>query len=78
LQHENEMVFSQATKQETIYNHFLQHSGTYFARRCALNFSELGWQPRNLEHLDLPFSQDEIHEVIKSAPKEKAQGLMVL
>jgi hypothetical protein len=40
----------------------------------TLNFNELGWEPRNLEHLDVPFTKDEIKEAIMSAPKEKVPG----
>jgi hypothetical protein len=40
----------------------------------SINFSEPDWQPRNLDHLELPFTQQEIQEVIMSAPKEKALG----
>jgi hypothetical protein len=43
-------------------------------RQCTLNFSELGWETRNLDHLDNPFSEDEIREVVMSAPKEKSPG----
>jgi hypothetical protein len=40
-----------------------------------LNYSKLGWEPRDLGHLDLPFTEEEIREVIKSALKDKASGL---
>jgi hypothetical protein len=68
------VVISQAAKQDLMYKHFLQHTGSYAPRQRSLNFSELGWQSRNLDHLDFPFTQQEIHGVILSAPKEKAPG----
>jgi hypothetical protein len=55
-----------------IHNHFLDHIGSYVPRTCLLNLYELNWQPRDLHHLDLPFSEEEIKVVIASAPKEKA------
>jgi hypothetical protein len=73
LEYEGAVVLSHAAKQEAIYKHFLQHTGTYMTRHCTLNFSELGWQPRNLDHLELPFTQDEIKEVIMLAPKESSR-----
>jgi hypothetical protein len=38
----------------------------------------LGWFPKELSHLDHPFSEEEIQKVIKEAPKEKAQAQMGL
>jgi hypothetical protein len=35
---------------------------------------ELGWEPRQLQHLDQPFQEQEIQSVILAAPKEKAPG----
>jgi uncharacterized protein YceK len=62
---------TQQAKQEVVYRHFLQHTGTY-AQRRMLNFNALGWEPKQLGHLDLPFSDEEIKRVIMEAPKEKA------
>jgi hypothetical protein len=72
LQTENVIALTQNAKHEAIYQHFLQHTCTYVPRQCYMNFSELRWEPRNLEHLDLPFTEDEIKEVIMAVPKEKA------
>jgi hypothetical protein len=33
---------------------------------------ELGWEPRKLSHLDLPFFEEEVSAIIRMAPKEKA------
>jgi hypothetical protein len=51
--------------------------GSYVPRQCTLNLADLGWEPRQLSHMDLPFSEDEILAVIKATPKEKAPGLDV-
>jgi hypothetical protein len=64
----------QKEKQELIFNHYLQHIGTYVPRTCSLNLTELEWQERDLQHLDLPFSEQEIKNAIMNSPKEKAPG----
>jgi hypothetical protein len=35
-----------------------------------LNLNELGWQPKDLQHLKLPFSEEDVQMVISTAPKE--------
>lgn len=68
------MATTQDQKHEVIYNHFLTHIGTTTDRTNTLKLEELGWQPQNLEALDLPFSENEIRIVIMQAPKEKTPG----
>jgi hypothetical protein len=68
LQLDDGVASLQQEKQQAIYDHFLQQADTYVPRQCALNFIELGWLPRNLDHLDLPFSEEEIKTVIMEAP----------
>jgi hypothetical protein len=65
---------SQQQKHQAIYEQFLQHIGTYVPRSCALNLSELGWQPKDLRYLETPFSEQEIRTTIFDSPKEKALG----
>jgi hypothetical protein len=72
LQTDNRVVTSQQAKQEVIFRHFQLHSGTYMPRSCSLNFHELGWEPKHLSHLELPFTEDEVRKVITKAPQEKA------
>jgi hypothetical protein len=74
LQSGDNIATTQFAKHEIIYRHFLQHNGTYIPRQCSLNFTKLGWEPKNLDHLELPFTEEEIKSVIKAAPKEKALG----
>jgi hypothetical protein len=64
----------QKDKQGVVFQHFMHHIGSYVARTCKLNFSNLGWQPRSLHHLDNNISEEELKIVILSAPKEKAPG----
>jgi hypothetical protein len=71
LESDGEEVLSQAAKQEAIYKHFLHHTSTYIARQCSLNFTELGWETRNLK---LPFTMEELKEVIMLAPKESTRA----
>jgi hypothetical protein len=75
LQMDNGIAVTQSEKQHTIFDHYLKHIGTYVPRACSLNFSELNWQPRDLQHLNLPFSEQEIKNAIYNTPKEKAPGL---
>jgi hypothetical protein len=72
LQTTNGSVISQQDKQDVVYRHFLQHTGTYVPRQCLLNFDALGWEPQQLSHLDQPFTGVEIKTVIMEAPKDKA------
>jgi hypothetical protein len=68
----NGLAVSQTEKQQVVFNHFLSHTGTYVPRQWSLNLNELGWEPRQLAHLDLPFSEEETKDVIICAPKKKA------
>lgn len=70
----NEYYTAQEDKQRLVFNHFLAQLGTNTPRSTRLNFAELGWTPQNLEHLDLPFTEEEVHQTIKSIHKEKAPG----
>jgi hypothetical protein len=68
----NQIVGLQSPKEKNhkvIYDHFLQHIGSYTPRECKLNLAALGWQPRSLQHLDYPVSK-ELHKVNLEAPKE--------
>jgi hypothetical protein len=67
-----ELLLHNYIKHKVIYDHFLQHIGTYIPRQCALNLSNLGWSPKHLQHLEDPFSEAEFKKVIQKAPKEKA------
>lgn len=68
------IVTTQQDKQEAVYQHFLNHFGTYKSRSCSLNFQNLKWEPRELHQLDEPFTEEEIKQAIFSTPKEKAPG----
>jgi hypothetical protein len=74
LKIDNGIATSQQEKEKVIYNHYHQHTGTYVPRSCTLNFSELGWQSKQLDHLDQPFTEEETKAVIMGAPREKVPG----
>jgi hypothetical protein len=74
LQVDDLVASSQEAKQNVVFQHFMQHIGTCVPRTCTLNFTNLGWQPKPLLHLESPVSEEELHPVIISAPKEKAPG----
>jgi hypothetical protein len=42
LQSGSGVAVSQSEKHKVIYDHFLQHIGTYIPRQCALNLTNLG------------------------------------
>jgi hypothetical protein len=50
-------VTSQRDKHQVNFQHFQNHIGSSLQRKHTLNYAELGWQPRQLSHLDLPFSE---------------------
>jgi hypothetical protein len=68
----------QNDKQEVVFNHYQQHIGSHIPKECLLNFSELDWQHKDLQHLEVPFTKDEVKKVVLQAPKEKAPALMAL
>jgi hypothetical protein len=72
FQHEHGTAVSQEDKHQVIFDHFLQHIGSYVPRNCTLNLANLGWQPRDLQHLDQRVNEEELKKVIMDAPKEKA------
>jgi hypothetical protein len=74
LQTDNHLASSQKDKHQVIYDHFLNHLGSYVPRACSLNLTELDWHSNDLHHLDAPFIEVEIKSIIFSMPKEKAPG----
>jgi hypothetical protein len=74
LQKTGGVAITQKDKHQVILDHFSEHIGTYVPRDCSLNLNALGWQPRDLHHLDQMISEEEFYSVITNAPKEKAPG----
>jgi hypothetical protein len=69
---------SQTDKHLLIFDHFQRHIGSISHREHRLNNAELGWHPQQLQHLDLPFSEQEVEKTIKAMPREKAPSRMDL
>jgi hypothetical protein len=74
LSNDAEVATSQKDKLRITFDHFQNHIGTCPPRKLCINFDELQWQPRNMLHLDLPFSEQEITNTIKELPNEKSPG----
>jgi hypothetical protein len=74
VQGSNYLATSENNKQKVIFDHFQKHLGSYVPRTYSLNFTGLNWQPRNLQHLDMPFSEHEVKTAIHLSPREKAPG----
>jgi hypothetical protein len=74
LHNGNSILTTHKDKEEAIHNHYLQHIGSHHPRTCSLNLSDLGWQPKQLQHLENTFTEEEIKSVVMEAPKEKAPG----
>lgn len=78
LQSEVGIHSSQSEKHNIIFEHFYQHLAKHSPRMHSLNFAALGFQPKNLDHLEVPFSAEEIKNVVMHLPKEKTPALMVI
>lgn len=72
----NGMAVSQSQKHQIIYDHFNNHIGAPSNNSINLKLDQLDWQPQELHHLDLPFTEPEVSSVIQQTPKEKAPGPM--
>lgn len=72
---ENGTATTQRRKHEVVFKHYQSHIGTATPWTYTLNLDTLGWQPRNLENLDVPFTEEEVKVVIMQGPKDKAPGL---
>jgi hypothetical protein len=72
LNNGTESATTQTQKHHMLFQHFQNHIGSSVQRNHTLNFVELGWQPLQLHHLDLPFSELEVEKTIKALPKQKA------
>ena len=74
LQKEGGLVFSRDEKEKVVGDYFSEHLGTSTARTLSLNWQALGYTPRNLQQLELPFTQDEVRRTVLEMPSEKAPG----
>jgi hypothetical protein len=65
---------TQSDKHQLIFQHFQNHIGSCPPRSLGINFTEPGWLPQQLHHLELPFTEQEVDKTIKSLPKQKSPG----
>jgi hypothetical protein len=73
--HSNEgMAFAHEEKEKILEECFRDHMGTSSARSMSLNWKSLGYAPRDLSELEMPFTQEEIKDTIDSMPSDKAPG----
>jgi hypothetical protein len=68
------LVTSQQDKIKVAVEYFNKAVGTPMVRSCCLNWNALGYTPTNLEDLDAPFTAQELLDIVKSLPAEKAPG----
>ena len=76
LQHEGRLLTAQPDKAEALHDHFTAILGTApeTERAQTINWELLNMQPDNLQHLDEPLTEQEVHRAIMEAPVEKAPG----
>lgn len=68
------MVFAHEDKEKAIGDYFRDHIGSTTPRSMSLNWHSLGYTPRDLSELELPFTHDEVKDTIDSMPSDKAPG----
>jgi hypothetical protein len=76
LQSSEGLAVTQVQKHKAIFNHLKQHTGTYMLRTCSLNLADLGWEPKDLSHLELPFTEEELKKLFRMLLRKKLLGLM--
>lgn len=74
LQTSSGQVHTHQDKAEAIYNHFSSVFGEPAVRQDTLNWERIGIQRHELHHLELPYTEEEVKEVIMALPGEKAPG----
>lgn len=69
------VVFSQSEKEQAFFDHFDQIMGQEYDRQQSVDLSAIGMVTAELNHLDEPFTEDEIWAVIKCMPNDRTPGL---
>jgi hypothetical protein len=54
------MAMTHEDKEKVAGDYFKNHLGTSAARTRSLDWQSLGYTPRNLSELEVPFTQEEI------------------
>ena len=61
-------------KEKVVADYFSNHLGSVAPRTRTFDWNALGYVPRDLSMLEVPFSQEEIKNTINSMPSNKAPG----
>lgn len=74
LQSQNGAVTDHKLKEEILLNHFKSLMGTRDSGRLTINWAQLQHPTADLQHLELPFTEDEIKGAVFDLHDEKAPG----
>lgn len=74
LKHNNGWVTEHERKEEIILEHFSSVIGKTNARKKDFNWDHFHFEDCDLGDLDDPFTLEEVHNVIKQMPNDKAPG----
>ena len=74
LHEDGRILRSHGDKEGCLLNHFARIFGTPPVRDETLNWEALGLPLVNLDHLEVEFSEEEIHAVVKELKSDKAPG----
>ena len=68
------IMYTHEEKAECVYQHFNNKLGQFQSRGVTLDWETLQLQRRQLQHLDQPFSEDEVRAVVDDIEADKAPG----
>jgi hypothetical protein len=71
------MVFEHSAKASLIWNDFRERMGTTCFEGMQFDLDNLLQHNVDLSSLEMPFSQQEIDDVVRNLPLDKSLGLMV-
>ena len=71
IKHGNTIATNEDEIAEEVDSYYSNVLGTASARAHSINLEALQLPMRNLEHLDVPFSEEEVERVIKAIPLTK-------
>jgi hypothetical protein len=74
LQYESGILHMQEDMELAVFQHFQRHFDRPAAWDYSLNWDELNLPRFNLEHLEQPFTDEEVHTVVLDTASEKAPG----
>lgn len=67
-------MFTHEAKEKVVEDYFRDHIGSSAPRPISLDWHALGYAPRDLSELELPFTLEEVKCTIDSMPSDKAPG----